>query len=317
MSDIQVNAHKIAGFEDAIEDMTLEAIDISGNILDWIWNTTQDEKMSQADGVIGHVATTIDDEIDERYGPARRIIPPHNFLIRGAFWTDAATETVAAGLNSFIIEPIKEIYENYSTRHCLDIDNRAALGTQLLIESGVELLSAIPFTAIPVRALKTIRGLDKLDRTRNLVGKSHKEALISVFDNQLSSTEITDLMRGGNFDLIDNEETRQQIKEIVTDYLIQKNPDIPESEVIALVNEGAIFSDEVQDIFQEIGLLDASGNPINYVDEIANRKRDIEVEARERNSQTTTEAANQLDRINISDNVRNRLNELGGGTRSS
>ena len=83
VSDLQVTTYKAAGFGNVIRDMH----ETGGNVLGWIWNTNEDEKLSQADEVIGHIGSTINREISERYEPAKRIISPHNFLLRGVAWT--------------------------------------------------------------------------------------------------------------------------------------------------------------------------------------------------------------------------------------
>ena len=178
-----------------------------------------------------------------------------------------------------IVDPIKEAYEAYTTRHCLSIEARAELITQLTTEGVIEAVGFVIGGPIINGTRRTARFINVAEE---FIGRSHKEALISILDKQLSSAEITDLIRGGRFERIGNEETREQVKEIVAEYLMQKNPDIPGSEVVALMNEGAFGPDDIKDVFKEIELLNADGSPIKYVDEIINRKRNA------KNGQNTT-----------------------------
>ena len=182
----------------------------------------------------------------------------------------ASVGTLASGAKSLIFTPIKELYKTYNTRHCLSIEARAELMLQLTVEGMIEAATII--VGIPV-----IRVVGTTNRYMTLaekfIGKTHKQGLIEIFGNsELSSTEIQSLIKGGRFDSIQNEETRQEIKEIFTDYLAQKYPDSLAEDIIELVDEDSI-SDEILTALREVEILDADGNSTNYINQIIERKR--------------------------------------------
>ena len=311
MSDLKVKSLKTAGFINSLGNMYSGIEETISGIFYWIKDTSSDEKIAQTNEVIDHVATAVDNEFSKRHEPTKRIIPFYNIAGRGIAWTGAALGTVSSGVDSILVDPIEEAYEAYSTRHCLNIEARASLVTQLTTNGVIEAVSFLIGGPLVNGTRKTAHFLGA---ARKFIGKTHKEAFMEIFENsKLTSTEIQTLVTGGRFDLIQDEEVRDQIKDIITDYLAQRYPDITRPEVIQLVNENDITND-ILDVFQEIEILDNDGNPVHYIKELIDGRRTIE------NGQQVTrpsffqqaQTRGVIGRVTFSRDARSKLSALNG-----
>ena len=171
----------------------------------------------------------------------------------------------------------------------MNIEARAGLIAQLTTGGLIE--AAIFFIGGPM-ANGTRRTAHLLDKARKFVGRTHKDALIEIFEkSDLTSIDIRNLVKGGDIDSnsIQDEEARQQLRELITEYLVQKHPDIPESHIV-----GSITPNDTLDVLQEIEVLDRDGNPVDYINEVIDKKRQAQ--------QTRQEGG-----VNFGEQVRNRV----------